>query len=129
MTMLLIFANPQKEPKKELFLSLSSIGTRQKLLETKLELIRINAWSGMTLNYPHEGSVVPKANAVVGGSIPGCESPPCLIGKLRRKRKIPHVCHKKEKEKEKDKGDAYGRSNSSRILRVVMTNLLQLADI
>jgi len=38
----------------------------------------------MTLNYPHEGSRVPKANAVVGSSIPGCKIATLPNGKLRR---------------------------------------------
>jgi len=51
----------------------------------------------MTLNYPHEGLVVPKANAVVGSSKPVCEIPTLPDGKLRRGGKIPHVCQKKTK--------------------------------
>jgi len=45
----------------------------------------------MTLNYPHEGSVVPKANAMVGSSIPDPEIATLPNGKLRREGKIPHV--------------------------------------
>jgi len=69
-----------------------------------------NAWSGMTLNYPHEGSVMPKANAVVGSLIPGREITTLPDEKLRRRGKVPHVC-----QKEKEKGNAYGHSNSSPI--------------
>jgi len=42
-------------------------------LETGLGIISNFEWSKMTLNYPHEGLGVPKAYAVVGGSIPGCK--------------------------------------------------------
>jgi len=38
----------------------------------------------MTLNYPHEGLGVPKANAVVGGSIPDYKIATLPDGKLRR---------------------------------------------
>jgi len=51
----------------------------------------------MTLNYPHEGLVVPKANAVVGGLIPGCEIATLSNGKLHLWGKIPHVCKKLKK--------------------------------
>jgi len=53
----------------------------------------------MTLNYPHEGSVVPKANAVVGGSIPGREIVTLLDGKLRHGGKSL-MCVKKKKKAE-----------------------------
>jgi len=46
----------------------------------------------MTLNYPHEGSVVPKA--VIGSSIPGHEIVTLPDRKLRHGGKIPHVCQK-----------------------------------
>jgi len=58
----------------------------------------------MTLNYPHEGSVVQKANAVVGGLIPSHEiailpdgrwenvlwvkNPSCVSKKIKTKIKI-----------------------------------------
>jgi len=41
----------------------------------------------MTLNYPYEGLVVPKANAVVGGSIPSREIVTLPDGKLCRREK------------------------------------------
>jgi len=41
-----------------------------------------------------EGSVVPKANVVVGSLIPGREIATLHDGKLRREGKIPHVCQK-----------------------------------
>jgi len=53
----------------------------------------------MTLNYPHESSVVPKANAVVGSLILGCEIVILLDGKLCRGGKIPHVCQKEKTKK------------------------------
>jgi len=64
----------------------------------------------MTLNYPHEVSGVPKANAVVGGSIPGCKIATLHDGKLRRGGKLPHVCQKNKNkleryEKSKLKGE------------------------
>jgi len=48
----------------------------------------------MILNYPHEGLGVPKVNAVVGGSIPGCKIATLHDGKLHCGGKIPHVCQK-----------------------------------
>jgi len=51
----------------------------------------------MTLNYPHEGSGVPKANAVIGGLIPDCKITTLPDGKLLRGGKIPHVCQKLKK--------------------------------
>jgi len=51
----------------------------------------------MTLDYPHEGLGVLEANAVVGGSIPGCKIATLCDGKLRRGGKIPHVCQKNKK--------------------------------
>jgi len=53
----------------------------------------------MTLNYPHESSVVLKANAVVGGSIPGREIVTLPDEKLCCGKKIPHVCQKRKKKK------------------------------
>jgi len=51
-----------------------------KLLEkSKHSLIR----SRRTLNYPHEGSVVPKVNALVGGLIPSREFTTLPDEKLR----------------------------------------------
>jgi len=54
-------------------------------------------WSEMTLNYSHEGLVVPKANAVVGGLKPVCEISTWPDGKLQCGGKIPYVCQKKYK--------------------------------
>jgi len=51
----------------------------------------------MTLNYPHDGSVVLKANVVVGGSIPSCEIATLPDGKTLLWKKIPHVRQKKIK--------------------------------
>jgi len=45
-------------------------------------------------NYPHEGLVVPKVNAMIGGSIPHHEVPTWHDGKLPSGGKIPHVCQK-----------------------------------
>jgi len=58
----------------------------------------------MTLNYPHEGLVVPKANAVVGGSKPVCEIPTWPDGKLHHGGKsLMCVSVSKNKNKNKNK--------------------------
>jgi len=55
-----------------------------------------DGWSEMTTNYPHEGSVEPKANALIGGLISSCEIASLPDGKLCRGGQIPHVCQKKK---------------------------------
>jgi len=50
----------------------------------------------MTLNYPHEGLGVPKANAVVGDSIPSCKIATLPDGKLRCGGKNPSCVSKKK---------------------------------
>jgi len=52
----------------------------------------------MTLNYPHEGLGVPKANAVVGGLIPGCKIATLPMGNFPVGEKIPHECQKNKNE-------------------------------
>jgi len=50
----------------------------------------------MTLYYPHEGLGVPKANAVVGGSIPGHEIATLPDGELHREGINPSCVSKKK---------------------------------
>jgi len=50
----------------------------------------------MTLNYPHEGLGVPKANVVVGGLIPVCKIVTLADGKLRLGEKFL-MCVKEKK--------------------------------